>query len=39
MLPVKESLYWGAWLAQSVGHATLGLGVVSSSPALGVEIT
>ena len=29
----------GARLAQSVEHATLDLGVVSSSPVLGVEIT
>jgi len=29
---------WGAWLTQSVEHATLHLGVVSSSPTLGVEI-
>ena len=29
----------GAWLAQWEGHETLDLGVVSSSPALGVEIT
>ena len=30
---------WGAWLAQSVEHATLDLEVVSSSSTLGVEIT
>ena len=29
----------GTWLAQSVKHATLDLGVVSSSPTLGVQIT
>ena len=29
----------GTWLAQSVEHVTLGLGVVSLSPILGVEIT
>ena len=29
----------GTWLAHSVEHATLDLGVVSSSPTLGVEIT
>ena len=35
-----EILYWrGAWVAQSVECATLDLGVVSSSPTLGVEIT
>ena len=28
-----------AWLAQSVEHATLDLGIVSLSPTLGVEIT
>ena len=28
----------GAWLAQSVQHATLNLGVVSSSSTVGVEI-
>ena len=30
---------WGVWLAQSVEHVTLDLGVVSSSPTLDVEIT
>ena len=29
----------GKWLAQSVEHATLDLGVVSSSPMVGVEPT
>lgn len=29
----------GRWLAQWVGHVTLNLRVVTSSPALGVEIT
>jgi len=29
---------WGAWLAQSVEHMTLDLGVVSSSPTLGLDI-
>ena len=29
----------GVWLAHCVGHVTLGLGVLSSSPTLGVEIT
>jgi len=28
-----------AWLAQSVEHATLDLGVMSSSPTLGTELT
>ena len=32
-------MFQGAWLAQSVGHVTLDLGVVGSSPTLGVEIT
>ena len=31
--------FWGAQLPQSVEHATLDLGVVSSSPLLGGEIT
>ena len=30
---------WGTWLAQSVEHATLDLGILSLSPMLGVEIT
>ena len=34
--PPKKSL---GWLAQSVEHATLDLGVVSLSPTLGVELT
>ena len=29
--------FWGAWLAQSVEHATLDLRIVSLSPMLGVE--
>ena len=29
----------GTWLAQSVEHETLDLGIVSLSPTLGVEIT
>ena len=28
----------GTWLAQSIEHVTLDLGVMSSSPTLGVEI-
>ena len=36
---IKKERTRGAWLAQSVEHATLGLGVVSSSPMLNVEIT
>lgn len=31
--------YRGAWVTQSVQHATLHLGVMSSNPTLGVEIT
>lgn len=30
---------WGPWLVQSVECATLDLGVVSSSPMLGVQVT
>ena len=30
-------LWGGAWLAQSVEHATLGLGVMSSSPMLDIQ--
>ena len=30
---------WGTWLAQLVEHMTFDLGVVSSSPVLGIEIT
>ena len=33
------SFSWGPKLAQSVGHGTLHLRVVSLSPTLGVEIT
>ena len=35
---VKQSIR-GTWLAQSVEYTTLDLGVVSSSPALGIELT
>lgn len=31
--------HWNAWLAQPIEHATLDLGVMSSSPTLGVEMT
>ena len=31
--------HWGAWLAQLVEHAALDLGILSSSPTLGTEIT
>lgn len=30
---------WGTWLVRSVEHVTLDPGVVSSSPALGIEFT
>ena len=30
---------WGAWVAQSEKHVILDLGVISSSPMSGVEIT
>ena len=36
---IKGIFIWGAWLAQSEEHVSLDLGVVSSSPMLGVEIT
>jgi len=32
-------VFWGAWLALWVGHATPDLGVMSSSPTMGVEPT
>jgi len=35
----NEQILWGTWLAQLVESATLDLGVVSSSPTKGVEIT
>lgn len=35
----KRSLSWGTWLAPSIDRGTLGLGVMKSSPTLGVEIT
>ena len=35
----SNSLFRGIWLAQSVEHVILYLGVVNSSPVLGVEIT
>ena len=35
----QETQSWGAWLAQLVEYATLGLRIVSSSPTLGIEIT
>ena len=36
---MKEAIVQGVWLAQSVEHATLDLGVMHSSAMLGVEIT
>ena len=36
---VVKKRYRGAWLAQSGKHATLDLGVLGSSPTLGIEIT
>ena len=36
-VPSRNS-WWGTWLAQSVEHVTLDLGVVSSNPMLGTEI-
>ena len=35
---IKGSCSQGAWLAKSVEHMTLDLGVVSSSPTLGAEV-
>ena len=35
----KRGKKWGAWPAQSGDRGTLDLGVVTSSPMLGVEIT
>lgn len=35
----KMKFFRGTWLAQSVEHVTLDLGVVSLSPTLGVEMT
>ena len=34
-----KNIYWGAWLAHLVEHATLDLRVISSNPTVGVEIT
>ena len=36
---VKNRRSRSAWLVQLVGHATLDLRVVSSSPTMGIEIT
>lgn len=35
----KQHTGWGAWLVQSTEHVTLGLGVVSLSPMMGMLIT
>ena len=37
--PLRDSNTWAAWKAQSEERATLDLGVVSSSPMLGLEIS
>ena len=36
---VEFWIFWGAWLAQSLEHATLDLRVMSSSPMLVIEVT
>ena len=36
---VRIMLKRGAWLAQSIEHVTLDLGVVNLSPTLGLELT
>ena len=36
---ILEFIWRGAWLVQSLENVTLCLGVMSSSPMLGVEIT
>lgn len=36
---IKKISGWGSWLAQSVEHVTPDVGVVSSSPMLGGEMT
>lgn len=38
-LKSKNTISWGTWLAQLVKDVTLGLGVMSSSPTRGVEIS
>lgn len=37
-LEIKEDL-GGAWLAQTLEHATLDLRIMGSSPTLGIELT
>ena len=39
ILCAKHYAEWGACLAELVEHVTLDLGVVSSNPVLGIEIT
>ena len=39
MINTKKSVHRGIWLAQSEERAALDLGVMSSSPTLGIEIT
>ena len=39
VLYLRENNYGGAWLAQLVEHVTLDLGIVSSSPTIGIEPT
>lgn len=38
MFKLKKHKNWGAWLAESVEHVTLDLGVLSASPMLGAEL-
>jgi len=39
LISLKKINQWGIWLAQSVEHMTLDLGVMSSRPIRGAEIT
>ena len=39
LILVLKTVYVGTWLAQLMGHAVLGLGVVKANPTLGLEIT
>ena len=38
ILQTLKMVFWGTWLTQLEEHATLDLGVVSSSPMMGAEI-
>ena len=38
-MSLKTQVHRGIWLAQSVEHVTLDLGIMSSNPILGVELT